>query len=149
MNFIKRHLGEFCCSRQLHASLSRLPGSFFKTKNNNYEKLLSILVFFCPVLLCVVPHCSSVDTISGLKSKLLCWQQMSFKICLQSRNMCSLKKFSLSIFFRQCCFNRLAQAICGEPRRYLKLLRDANGSLFLCKTTTLFRGKMLKMMNET
>lgn len=71
---------------QLHAGLSRREFIFQKTII--MRKLLSILLF--SILLCLVPL-FFVDTISGLKSKLLCWQQMSFKICLQSRNMCSLK----------------------------------------------------------
>ena len=91
MNFDKiyclRHFG------QLHAVEWLITTKLHFSKKNNYEKLLSILFF---IFVCSLPL-FFFDTISGLKSKLLCWQQMSFKICLQSRNMCSLRVLAVHI----------------------------------------------------
>ena len=56
----------------------------FENRSNNYGKIFLLLVG----CLSFERHpLSSADTKSGFKSKLLCRQQMSFKICLQSRNV--------------------------------------------------------------
>lgn len=53
--------------------------------SNNYGNILRFSLVACCLLFPIVLR--GTATKCGLKSKLLCRQQMSFEICLQSRNM--------------------------------------------------------------